>query len=252
MDLQCVILAGGLGTRMRPLTERIPKALVPVLGVPFVDWQLEHLASQGIERVLLNVGYRGHMLREHVGDGSRFDMRVTWIDEGAHLRGTAGALRLALDAGALEQAFFVLYGDSYLPIAMAEVESAWQRSRGRALMTVMRNEGRWDTSNAILADGRVVLYDKRPAADRRDEMRWIDYGLSIFTRDVIGERIPPGRDADLADLLHDLSLEESLAGFEVTQRFYEVGSPSGLTDLERYLSEHRVPAPRGAACADRW
>lgn len=247
MPLQCVVLAGGLGTRMRPLTETIPKALVPVLGIPFVDWQLELLASQGIERVVMSVGYRGDLLRGHLGDGSRFGLRLTWIDEGCDLRGTGGALRLALDAGALEDDFFVLYGDSYLPIAMAGVERAWRRCRGRALMTVMRNEGRWDASNVVLRDERVVLYDKDRPASRRREMRWIDYGLSILTADVIAGRTESGKAADLADILRELSVEGTLAGFEVAERFYEAGSPDGLADLEAYLSEHRIPAPRGAA-----
>ena len=247
MALQCVILAGGLGTRMRPLTETIPKALVPVLGVPFVDWQLELLASQGIDRVLLSVGYRGDLLRAHLGDGSRFGLRLTWIDEGCDLRGTGGALRLALDAGALDDDFFVLYGDSYLPIVMAGVEHAWRRCHGRALMTVLRNEGRWDTSNVVLSGDRVALYDKSRPAARRQEMRWIDYGLSILTAGVIADRTPSGQAADLADVLRELSVEGTLAGFEVAERFYEAGSPEGLADLEAYLSEHHIPAPRGPA-----
>jgi NDP-sugar pyrophosphorylase family protein len=236
MALQCVILAGGLGTRMRPLTETMPKALVPVLGVPFADWQLRHLSSQGVDRVVYSVGYRGEMLRDHVGDGSRFGVRVTWVDEGAQLRGTGGALRLALDRGALNQAFFVLYGDSYLPASMAEVERAWRASGAPALMTVMRNEGRWDTSNVVFADGRVVLYDKSSPADWRGDMRWIDYGLSILTRQVIADDIAAGAQADLADLLRGLSRAGKLAGHEVAERFYEAGSAEGLRDLEAYLS----------------
>src|SRR6266566_3944089 len=125
MALQCVVLAGGQGTRMLPMTEELPKALIPGLGRAFADWQLEHLAAEGIERVTYSVGYRGDMLRSHVGDGSRYGLKVDWVDEGDQLLGTGGALRLALDEGALDDAFFVLYGDSYLPIAMAEVEHAW-------------------------------------------------------------------------------------------------------------------------------
>lgn len=243
MTLQCVILAGGLGTRMRPFTDTIPKALVPVLGIPFVDWQLELLAGQGIDRVVLSVGYRAEMLREHVGDGSRFGLRVAWVDEGHDLKGTGGALRLALDAGALEDAFFVLYGDSYLPIDMRQVELEWHRRDTPALMTVVRNEGRWESSNAIFEDGRVALYDKSRPRDRQQEMRWIDYGLSILTRPVISDRVAPRAATDLADILRDLSVEDELAGFEVAQRFYEVGSFHGLADLEAYLVQHRVPAP---------
>jgi MurNAc alpha-1-phosphate uridylyltransferase len=239
MTLQCVLLAGGLGTRMRPATEEIPKALIPVLGRPFADWQLEHLAAQGIERVTYSIGYRGEMLRAHIGDGQRFGLGISWVDEGDHLRGTGGALRLALDEGALDEAFFVLYGDSYLPIQMSEVEAAWLESKQPALMTVLRNEERWDSSNAIYKDGRVTLYDKSRPKDQQSKMHWIDYGLSVLTRSVIATRIASGTIADLADLMKDLSIEGQLAGLEVNQRFYEAGSPPGLNDLEKYLTNIR-------------
>ena len=229
------MLAGGLGTRMRPATEAIPKALIPVLGRPFADWQLEHLAAQGIERVTYCVGYRGDMVRDHVGDGQRFGLEINWVDEGEHLRGTGGALRLALDEGALEDVFFVLYGDSYLPVKMSQVEEAWRESKQPALMTVLRNEGRWDSSNAIYENGRVTLYDKNRPNDKQPEMLWIDYGLSVLTRDVIATKIESKVVADLADMLKDLSIEGRLGGLEVNQRFYEAGSPSGVNDLEDYL-----------------
>jgi len=233
--LPCVILAGGLGTRMRPLTETVPKALVPVLGRPFVDWQLELLVSRGLRRATFCVGYRGDMLREHVGDGSRHGLSVDWVNEGRRLRGTAGALRLALDRGALADAFFVLYGDSYLPIDLEAVEASWRGAAQPALMTVMANEDRWDASNAIYASGRVELYDKARPQERRSEMRWIDYGLSVLTADVI-RGLPADRPSDLADLLRELSGAGSLAGLEVAERFYEAGSPGGVRELERYLA----------------
>jgi MurNAc alpha-1-phosphate uridylyltransferase len=239
VTLQCVVLAGGLGTRMRPMTEEMPKALIPVLGRPFADWQLEHLAAQGVERVTYSIGYRGDMLRAHVADGSRFGLQVSWVDEGTRLLGTGGALQRALDEGALDEAFFVLYGDSYLPISMADVEHAWRDSAQPALMTVLRNEGRWDDSNAIYSDGRVVLYDKSRPAERRSEMHWIDYGLSVLSREIIGNRSNPGSVADLADVMKDLSRAGLLAGLEVHQRFYEAGSQSGLRELEEYLTHSR-------------
>jgi NDP-sugar pyrophosphorylase family protein len=234
-SLQVVLLAGGLGTRMRPMTETVPKALIPVAGKPFADWQLGYLAAQGVKRVTYCIGYRGDMLRDHVGDGARFGLDVSWVDEGSQLRGTGGALRLALDQGALDDAFFVLWGDAYLPIEVASVEDAWRRSGLPALMTVLRNEGRWDSSNVIYADGRVALYDKSRPEDRRSEMHWIDYGLSVLTREVVNERIESGAVADLANVMRDLSRAGLLAGFEVTQRFYEVGSPEGVRDLEAHL-----------------
>lgn len=247
MALQCVILAGGLGTRMRPVTETIPKALITVRGVPFVDWQLRYLEGQGVRRVVFSIGYRGGMLRRHVGDGSRFGLQVTWVDEGTQLRGTGGALRLALDEGALDEAFFVLYGDSYLPISMLEVETAWRRSGLPALMTVMRNENRWDSSNAIFADGLVTLYDKKRPEELREQLRWIDYGLTVLTRAALAEGINQGGYADLAELLRGLSLAGRLAGFEVTERFYEAGSPDGLRDLEDYFSRRESPRRGGGS-----
>jgi MurNAc alpha-1-phosphate uridylyltransferase len=237
--MQCVILAGGLGTRMPQVSADRPKALLPVGGRPFVDHQLELLAAGGVEDVVLCVGYGGDALRNHVGDGARFGLNVRYVDEGTELKGTAGALRLALDEGALADAFAVLYGDSYLPIELEPVWAAFRAGGLPALMTVYRNEDRWDASNAAFEDGRVVLYDKHGVSPRGEPLRWIDYGLSILSADVIQERVAPRTVADLADLYHDLSVEGKLAGFEVDERFYEVGSPAGLAELERHLADRR-------------
>jgi N-acetyl-alpha-D-muramate 1-phosphate uridylyltransferase len=237
--MQCVILAGGLATRMRPLTDQIPKALIPVDGRPFIDHQLGWLAGHGVTDVVLSVGYRGEAIRAHVGDGARYGLRARLVDEGEHLRGTAGALRLALDEGVLEESFLVTYGDSFLPIDFAAVFRAFAESGKPALMTVFRNAGRWDTSNVIF-DGRiVVLYDKQRQARPAADFAFIDYGLSALSRRVVADEIPAVGRADLATLFNALSLRGELAGFEVTQRFYEIGSPAGLEDLERWLQKNR-------------
>jgi NDP-sugar pyrophosphorylase family protein len=238
--IQCLILAGGLGTRMRPATARLPKALLPVSGAPFVDHQLRWLAGHGVDEVVLCIGHLGAMLRDHVGDGARLGLPVRYVDEGRDLRGTAGALRLALEAGLLAERFLVTYGDSYLPIDFGAVAGAFGRGSAPALMTVFENQGRWDTSNCLVEGGRVH-YDKR----RRDpalagRMRHIDYGLSALRREVVAERVAPGARADLADLFHDLSREGLLLAYEVTTRFYEIGSPQGLTDLEEFLLNSRT------------
>jgi NDP-sugar pyrophosphorylase family protein len=236
--MQCVILAGGLGTRMRDFGEaNLPKALLPVHGRPFVDHQLELLAIRGVEDVVFCIGHGGTALREHVGEGAAFGLAVRYVDEGDDLRGTAGALRLALDKGVLDEAFAVLYGDSYLPIDLEPVWRAFAAGGLPALMTVFRNENRWEPSNAVLDAGRVVLYDKRREHPRSAECRWIDYGLSVLRAEVVEERVPAVEVVDLADLFHDLSLEGKLAGLEVQERFYEVGSPEGLAELERYVAD---------------
>jgi len=233
--MQCLILAGGLATRMRPLTETIPKAMLPAAGKPFVDHQLAWLAAHGVSDVILSIGYLGGEIRAHVGGGEQFGLRVRYVDEGPKLRGTAGAVRLALDEGVLEPRFLLTYGDSFLPVDFGAVARAHQAAGTPALMTVFHNQGRWDTSNVIFDGRKVTLYDKqrrtRPAAD----FAHIDYGLSAFQRQVIADEIPAGATADLADLFQRLSVRGDLAGLEVHERFYEIGSPAGLEDFAAWL-----------------
>lgn len=222
---------------MRPQTDLLPKALIPVRGRPFAFYQLDWLAAEGVSDVVYCIGYRGDMLRHHVGDGGRWGLRVSYVDEGEQLRGTGGALRFAADEGALERSFLVLYADSYLQIRVQPVWAAFQATSLPALMTVYRNDGQWDKSNVVYQDGRVLLYDKEHAAS---DMSYIDYGLTLWSRSVIEERLEPGAVCDLAVLLRDLSNDGQLAGFEAKGRFFEVGSLHGLRDLEAHLAENRV------------
>jgi NDP-sugar pyrophosphorylase family protein len=234
--MQCVILAGGLGTRMRPLTDSCPKTLLPVRGRPFAYHQLHWLAAQGVSEVVYCIGHRGDLIRRYWDIEPSPVRSIRWVDEGERLRGTGGALRLAFERGVLEESFLVIYGDSFLPVRFAPVWQAFQSSGLPALMTVLRNDGRWDRSNAIYEDGRVVLYDKSPVP----EMRYIDYGLLAFGRQVFAQAA--AEVFDLAALMHQLSRDGQLAGYAVTERFYEVGSAAGLLDLDKYLAE-REPVP---------
>lgn len=233
--MQCLILAGGLATRMRPLTETIPKAMLPVEGRPFIDHQLAWLAAQGVTEVVLSVGYLGEAIRAHVGDGGRYGLSARVVDEGPNLRGTAGAVRLAFDEGVLDERFLLTYGDSFLPIDFAAVFRHFEASGAPALMTVYRNQGRWDASNVIF-DGRMVtLYDKQRRTRPPEDFTFIDYGLSALTRKTVEQGIPTGRKADLADLFHALSVRGELAGWESPERFYEIGSPQGLADFSEWV-----------------
>jgi NDP-sugar pyrophosphorylase family protein len=223
---------------MRPLTETVPKSLLPVAGVPFVDWQLRWLATHGVTDVVLSIGQLGEMLEAHVGDGSRYGVPVRYVREGKELRGTAGALRLALDEGALADDFLVTYGDSYLRVDFSAVGRAFRESGKPALMTVFLNAGEWDTSNVVFdAEKRLVtLYDKRRTLRPASDYTYIDYGLTAYRRATIERLVPSGKRHDLADVLHALSLAGELAGLEVFERYYEIGSPAGLADLERVLA----------------
>lgn len=238
--MQCVILAGGLGTRMQPLTNFYPKALIEVEGLPFVHHQLSWLSAHGVTKAVLCIGYRGEMIRDYVGDGRRWDLHVRYVDEGKELRGTAGALRLALDKAQLDESFLFTYGDSFLPIDFAAVYAHFQRCGQPALMTVFHNEGMWDKSNVIFdqTSGQVTLYDKDRKSRPPTDFDFIDYGLSALRRDVVedfvGAASPPLR-ADMAQVFTRLSASGLLAGLEVTQRFYEIGSFSGLEALADFL-----------------
>jgi NDP-sugar pyrophosphorylase family protein len=227
---ECVILAGGVASRLGTNAGDLPKTLVPVGGRPFADHQLTWLAEQGVDSVVYCIGYRGDQIRDCVGNGERWGLKVTYVDEGSDLRGTGGALRLALDEGALEERFAVLYGDSYLGVDLPGIFAAFRSSDRPALMTVLRNEGRWDRSNADFDGALVTRYSKTEG-----DFSWIDYGLSILAREVVA-RIPADEPADLADLFAELSREGQLAGFEVEERFYEIGSPEGLAELERLFA----------------
>jgi NDP-sugar pyrophosphorylase family protein len=225
------ILAGGLATRMRPFTERVPKSLLPVNGEPFIAHQLRLLAASGVERVVLCVGYLGEQIQEFVGDGSRFGLAVEFSSDGPTLRGTAGALKNALPH--LGSQFFVLYGDSYLPCDYRAVLASFHASGREALMTVFRNQGQWDASNVAYSDGRIWAYDKKNPTSR---MQYIDYGLGVF-RDAPFSAIAGDEKHDLADLYQQLLARDALAGFECDQRFYEIGSVAGLQELSDHLAE---------------
>jgi len=234
--MQCVVLAGGLGTRLGQLTRAVPKNLVNAAGRPFADHHLELLARQSIRHVTYCIGHLGSLIRDHVGDGSRFGLTVDYVDEGAALLGTGGALRLALDQGALAEKFFVTFGDSYLTTSFPAVWAAAEASRPSALMTVFRNNGKWDASNVVYRNGKVELYEKSRADAAAIGMEWIDYGLLVLRKQLIEEGIRPGEGADLAVLCNRLSIEGRLAGYEVDERFYEIGTVSGLRDFEAYIA----------------
>ncbi|WP_421999481.1 sugar phosphate nucleotidyltransferase [Reyranella sp.] len=235
--MQSVILAGGLGTRLQAITKEIPKALVPVRGRPFAAYQLDWLARQGVTEVVYCIGYKGSQIVDFVGDGSAWGLRVSYADEGRELLGTGGALRHALATTGLRPSFFVLYGDSFLPIAYPPVLERFARSGKPALMTVMRNDNRWDRSNVVYDPPLVALYDKHCDERVRATMTHIDYGLLVLSSNLVETEIPKAAVVDLADVLGRLSRRGALAGYEVAQRFYEVGSPTGLADFTRYAEQ---------------
>jgi NDP-sugar pyrophosphorylase family protein len=234
------ILAGGLATRLRPITEKIPKSLVPVAGRPILAHQLEMLHAQGIRKAVLCIGFLGEMIQKEFGSKA-YGIQLEYSFDGEKLLGTGGAIKRALPK--LGEEFFILYGDSYLPIPYAPVAEFFHRSGKPGLMTVYRNEGLYDTSNVVFADGEIKVYDKKI---RLPEMRHIDYGLSLFKASVF-DGYSVDEKFDLAEVMGKLVREKQLAGYEVPERFYEMGSPAGLAELEALLKKtlNRAPGKNG-------
>lgn len=234
LNVPVAILAGGLATRLRPITQTIPKSMVEVAGKPFIDHQLTLLARQGMRRVVLCLGHLGEQVEAYVGDGARWGMRIDCVFDGPRLLGTAGALRRALPW--LDELNWVMYGDSYLDVDYPAIHDAILRSGKAALMTVYRNRGAFDRSNVVFRNGRLLMYDKRRPTP---EMQHIDFGLALVRREVI-ERIPADAACDLADLYYQLVQEGRMIGYEVATRFYEIGSPAGLQESSDYLTRRQA------------
>jgi NDP-sugar pyrophosphorylase family protein len=214
---------------MRPVTETVPKALIPVNDEPFIAHQVRLLARSGFERAVLCVGHMGDMVEAFVGDGTQFGVHAEYSYDGDVRLGTAGALRRALPH--LGDRFFVVYGDSYTACDYRAVQAAFERDGTAALMTVFNNRGALEPSNVVFANGRVQRYEKG-ATD--PEFAYIDYGVSIFRAETFAS-LPDGVAVDLANVVTSLITRRELAGFEIATRFYEIGSPGGLAETEALL-----------------
>ena len=228
-SLPVAILAGGMATRLRPITAKIPKLLVEVAGEPFFSHQIRLLQSAGLTHLVLCVGYLGEQIVELYGDGSRWGVKIEYAFDGPKLLGTGGALIAALPR--LGDAFYVLYGDSYLPVDYRGVGDFFLRSGQLGLMTVYENQGRYDTSNVWFEGGEIKVYDKK---HKVPSMHHIDYGLGVF-RAAAFDGFPRDAVVDLAEVQKSLVSRRQLAGFEIKQRFYEIGSHEGLRELDGLL-----------------
>ena len=224
-----IVLSGGLATRMQPYTEKIPKAMIDVAGKPFIHWQLLMLKKQRVKEVILCIGYLGEMIESYVGNGSEYGVKVTYSYDGDKLLGTGGAIKKIEDD--LPDVFFVLYGDSYLEITYSPLVTAFSSSGKKGLMTVYENEDLFDASNVIYRDGELIEYRKH---NKVKEMRHIDYGLGILRKETFSD-FPADEAFDLANVYEKLAVEKQLLGFEVFDRFYEIGSPEGLRELREKL-----------------
>jgi NDP-sugar pyrophosphorylase family protein len=230
--LPVAILAGGLATRLRPLTETIPKSMIEICGYPFAHWQTKLLAKAGVLEIVYCVAYKSEMIEEFLGDGSKYGVQIRYSHDGPKQLGTGGAIIKALPD--LGNRFMVLYGDSYLPIDFSKVENRYEESHKPALMTVYANNGKFDSSNVDYTGGVIYRYQK---GTESSEMTHIDYGLSCFDQEVF---LNYNLDSplDLAQVFTELASQKLLAGYEADERFYEIGSRQGILDFKAYVERN--------------
>ena len=231
--MQIAILAGGLATRLRPLTKKVPKALIKINGVPFIDYQIKYLKKQGITNIVLCTGFLGDQILDYVGDGARYGLKIIYSNDGERLLGTGGAIKNALTF--LDDNFFVMYGDSFLPIDYLSVYSKFKQKNLLALMTILENKNKWDRSNVIFDGNKIILYDKK---NYTSQMNYIDYGLSILNRELFTEILD--NSFDLAEIFSLLSKKQELDYFEVENRFYEIGSKQGIEDFSKFVLNNNL------------
>ncbi len=234
---QLVLLAGGKATRLRPVTETIPKSMLEVAGKPFIAHQLELVRKNAIEKVLVCASFLGEQIKNYLGDGSRFGMSVEYSFDGDELLGTGGAIKKAMNM--LDEQFYVMYGDSYLNTDFELINEYFFAQSKPALMTVYLNEGKWDNSNVLFEKGNLLKYDK---VNRTSDMKHIDYGLGILPKQAF-EEYNNKTVFDLSEIYGKLLKKDLLAGYEVKERFYEIGSFTGLEETDKFLRETNQNKP---------
>lgn len=246
-DMQVVVLMGGLGTRLKDFTKDCPKPLVNVNGKPFFEYQLDLLCAWGFKKYLFLIGYKADMIEEYFGNGQDRGITIDYCYDGKDLLGTGGAVRRAFDK--LEDDFMLIYGDSFMDIDYAETIYRYERGKQagkRALMTVLCNNNRFDKSNVVMSDGKLVLYDKH---NPTEDMDYIDYGVCVYEKSLFAD-YEEGYKFDIAEIQHRLSIEDKMIPQVVTKRFYEIGNPDSLKEFTEY-SNKRLNESHPAVFVDR-
>lgn len=203
--------------------------MVVVAGRPFIEWPLMQLRDAGFESVVLCTGYRGDVVRDHLGDGAALGLEISYSDDGPRPLGTLGALSAARHL--LGEDVPVLYADTVLAVEFSSVVLAHSVSSAAVTMTVIKDLGRWNAANCVVDDGYVTAYAKDPPPPGAG---WVDYGFLVLDRDVIPREQMPGA-GDLAPLLGELATAGRVTAFPVAEPFREIGTPEALAETEAFL-----------------
>ena len=230
--MQGVILAGGLGKRLKPLTEQIPKVMVPVNDKPFLWHLLRLLKSRGVSDVVLCVGYLGKQVRDHFGDGEGLGVRIRYSEEKKGLLGTGGSLKQAQSL--LDEHFLVINGDTYLPIDYKSVENTFLRRGKAALMVVYGNQEDTGVKNNVALDNDLLVTRYEKASDN-PHLKYVEAGVLALRREAL-EPIAEGHPISLEKGLYPTLIQQGqLAAYVTEQKFYDIGTPAQKRLLEEFL-----------------
>jgi D-glycero-D-manno-heptose 1,7-bisphosphate phosphatase len=230
---QAVILAGGRGTRLAPLTDTRPKPLIEIAGRPFIDHLLEMIRGQGIRRVAMLLGYKAQMIVDHLGDGSRFGLEISHsVTPEADETGR----RLRAAAELLDPEFLLMYCDNYWPLRLERLWRSYKNSGAAMQIAVYDNSDGYTRDNVRVEDGFVAVYDKSRTAP---DLKGVDIGFAILRRDLL-DRLPNGNPSFEAALYPELVAQRQLAAFVTGHRYYSIGSHARLPLTETFLA--RRPA----------
>ncbi len=228
---QAVVLTGGRGVRLGPLTERLPKGLVRIAGRPFLEHLLLYLRGRGLAEILLCTGYLGNMIEEHFGDGSRFGLKIGYSREGSP-RGTGGGLKLARDR--LEDEFFLLNGDTFLPMDYRRLEREFAESDALMFLAAYPGPGPGAKPNLRIGGEGEVLAVRSSGAS--GIFTHLDAGVRVARKEIIGY-FPPGDVFSLEeDLYPRLIAAGKLAASEVSSPFFDIGTPERIGIFRDYLT----------------
>lgn len=231
---QAVILAGGLGTRMRPLTSTMPKPMIPIHGKPFLSYIIELLKKNDIIEIIILVGYLHEKIEQHFGNGERFGIKISYsyspvdADTGTRLK---NALPL------FDQKILLLYGDNYWPLKLTELTDFYKKMHTKASIVVYSNLDSTTRNNVRLASNSIVeAYDR---TRKRSDLTGVDIGFFIFDKSVF--RTLPEEDFSFEDLiLPRLIAKKQLAGFVTHHKYYGLSIHERIPIIEDYFRPKKV------------
>ena len=230
---QAVILAGGRGTRLKPLTDTRPKPMIEVLGKPFLAYQIEQLRDQGFKKVLLLLGYLPEVVQEYCGNGSRWGVKVEYSISAAEDE-TGRRLKLAQDL--IDPCFLLLYCDNYWPMSIDKMWSRFVASRAPAMITVYTNkDGYTRNSVRVDTDGYVAIYDKTCGSPG---LQGVEISYALIHKAVL--QLLPAKNLSVEEALYSrLAENRQLAAYITDHRYYSVGALHRLPLTESFFAHRR-------------